>query len=234
MRARAHARGFTLLELMIAIAIFALLSLGTYRMLESVLHSDAATRAQEQSLRELARAFWTLERDLAQISPRPVRDAYGDERNAFLGEPAAEDAAVAFELTRSGWRNPSGLPRSQLQRVRWRLAGTTLERVYWVVLDQAIDSQPRVQRVLEGVSALELRFLDQDGVWQNQWPPDPEQKPRRLPQALELKLQHRRYGELSRLLRLPDAPAEEVGQAGEQDQQETPGEEPAPPAEPAS
>lgn len=208
MRARAHARGFTLLELMIAIAIFALLSLGTYRMLESVLRSDEATRAQEQALRELARAFWTLERDLAQISPRPIRDAYGDERGAFLGELEAEDGSAAFELTRSGWRNPTGLPRSQLQRVRWRLAGTSLERVYWVVLDQAVDSQPRVQRVLDGVIALELRFLDKDGVWQSQWPPDPEQQPRRLPQALELKLQHRRYGELTRLLRLPDAPAE--------------------------
>jgi len=217
-----HARGFTLLELMIAIAIFALLSLATYRMLESVMRTDAATRTQEQALREVARAFWSLERDLAQISPRPIRDPYGDQRGAFLGEIDAEDGSAAFELTRSGWRNPTGLTRSQLQRVRWRLAGETLERVYWVVLDQAVDSEPRVQKVLEGVTALELRFLDKDGVWQSQWPPDPEQQPRRLPQALELKLQHRRYGELTRLLRLPDAPAEEADIPGGDGDETTP------------
>ncbi|MGH8355671.1 MAG: type II secretion system minor pseudopilin GspJ, partial [Pseudomonas sp.] len=105
----------------------------------------------------------------------------------------------------------------------------SLERVYWVVLDQAVDSQPRVQRVLEGVTALELRFLDKDGQWHNQWPPDPEQQPRRLPQALELKLQHRRYGQLTRLLRLPDAPAEAARQDGAGAEQETPAAQPTEP-----
>ncbi|HCL76939.1 MAG TPA: type II secretion system protein GspJ, partial [Pseudomonas sp.] len=66
--------GFTLLELLIAIALFALLGLGTYRMLEAVLRSDEAVRAQEQVLREIGRAMWALERDLQQATPRPVRD----------------------------------------------------------------------------------------------------------------------------------------------------------------
>lgn len=217
-------RGFTLLELLIAIAIFALLSLGTYRMLESVLHSDEATRSQEQNLRELARAFWALERDLSQVIARPVRDAYGDQRGAFLGEQRTLDGSAAIELTRSGWRNPTGQSRSQLQRVRWRLAGETLERVYWVPLDQAVDSQPRVQKVLEGVTAMELRYLDKENQWQTLWPPEQsggsEQERSRLPQAVEIKLQHRRYGELTRLLRLPDAPAESSAQQGGGGEQE--------------
>lgn len=203
-------KGFTLLELLIAISIFAVLALGTYRMLNSVLRSDEATRAQEQRLRELTRAFAAFERDLLQVSPRPIRDQHGDRRVAFLGEQEAEDGEPALELTRSGWRNPTGQPRSQLQRVRWRLAGDTLERAYWLVLDQAVDSKPRVQRVLEGVQKMQLRYLDKKGVWQPQWPPASagtgEKVLALLPQAVELKLEHTGYGELTRLLRLPDAP----------------------------
>lgn len=215
------ARGFTLLELLIAISIFALLGLGTYRMLDSVLRTDEATRKQEQSLRELMRALWSLERDLQQVIARPIRDSFADPRGAFLGESQALDGSAAFELTRSGWRNPTGVARSQLQRVRWRLAGDSLERVYWVVLDRAVDSEPRVQKVLTEVESLAVRYLDPEGNWQTDWPPlqntqngDDDQLAS-LPQAVELTLEHKRYGTLVRLLRLPDGPAEQVpGQDG--------------------
>lgn len=209
-----HLRGFTLLELMIAIAIFALVGLATYRMFDSVMRSDAVIRSHEQGLRELARGIWTLERDLAQVSPRPIRDAYGDSRPALLS--ANESGAEAsLEFTRSGWRNPVGTERSQLQRVQWRVAGDQLERTYWSVLDQDVDSQPRVQKVLPGVTSLQLRYLNQEGEWLSQWPPQmtggsAEQSLALLPQAVEVRLQHRRYGELIRLLRLPDAPAASV------------------------
>lgn len=229
-------RGFTLLELLIAIAIFAVLALGTYRMLDSVLRTDETTRVQEQRLRELTRAFAAFERDLAQASPRPIRDAHGDRRVAFLGEEEAEDGELALELTRSGWRNPTGLARAQLQRVRWRLVDDRLERVYWVVLDQAVDSEPRVQKVLEGVEELQLRYLDKQGVWHSQWPPLPEGVSAKtlalLPQALELTLEHAGYGELTRLLRLPEGapakaatettePGEEGAEAGTDAQEAT-------------
>ncbi|OVY92993.1 type II secretion system protein GspJ, partial [Pseudomonas aeruginosa] len=79
-------RGFTLLELLIAIAIFALLALATYRMFDSVMQTDQATRVQEQRMRELVRAMGALERDLTQAVERPVRDELGDNRGAFLSE----------------------------------------------------------------------------------------------------------------------------------------------------
>ncbi|MES2817680.1 MAG: type II secretion system minor pseudopilin GspJ [Pseudomonadota bacterium] len=206
--------GFTLLELLIAIAIFALLGLGTYRMLDSVMRTDEATRNQEQVLRELARAIWTLERDVLQAVARPIRDGYGDPRPAFIGESQAADGSAAFELTRSGWRNPTGQARSQLQRVRWRLDGERLERLYWVVLDRAVDSEPRVQKVLNGVTSLQLRYLDEEGAWLDDWPPQQNSDPGEgeaqllMPQALELTLEHARYGSITRLLRLPEGPGE--------------------------
>ena len=215
MPVRRRTAGFTLLELLIAIALFALLGLGTYRMLEAVLRSDQATVEQEQRLRALSRAVWLFERDLQQVSPRPIRDAFGDEANAFIGQTAGEDGAPLLELTRSGWRNPTGLRRANLQRVRWRLAGGRLERLYWVVLDRDLDSAPREQRVLDDVTALELRYLDENGGWHEEWPPfefgrgGTENAAERLPQAVELILEVPRYGRLSRLVRLPDPPSQQ-------------------------
>lgn len=202
-------RGFTLLELLIAIAIFALLALGTYRMLESVLNSDAAVRRHELQLRELTRAIAALDRDLLQIIGRPVRDAYGEPRSALLGGERLQLEKAAIELTRSGWRNPLGAPRSQLQRVRWQLTGSSLQRLYWPVLDQATDSQPQVQKVLDGVTAIRVRFYDPQLGWQENWPPSDdgrseEQSLGRLPQAVEVILTHSHYGELRRFYRLLD------------------------------
>jgi len=205
--------GFTLLELLIAIALFALLGLATYRMLESVLRSDEVVRAQEIQLRQLSRAVWRLEQDLIQAVPRPVRDGYGDEQNAFIGQLAGAAGGASLELTRSGWRNPTGMRRANLQRVRWQLAGDTLERLYWVVLDRDLDSEPRVQKVLDDVSALRVRYLDTNGSWQEEWPPfefgrgDPDEQARRMPVAVEVSFDHQRYGTITRLLRLPDGPA---------------------------
>ena len=205
--------GFTLLELLIAIALFALLGLATYRMLESVLRSDEVVRAQEIQLRQLSRAVWRLEQDLIQAVPRPVRDGYGDEQNAFIGQLAGAAGGASLELTRSGWRDPTGMRRANLQRVRWQLAGDTLERLYWVVLDRDLDSEPRVQKVLDDVSALRIRYLDANGDWQEEWPPfefgrgDPDEQARRMPVAVEVSFDHQRYGTITRLLRLPDGPA---------------------------
>lgn len=217
-----RARGFTLLELLIAIALFALLGLAAYRMLTSVLRTDSVTRNHEVQLRELVRAVAAFERDLLQVSVRPVRDPFGDPRPALLGE---EGAAAAVELSRAGWRNPLGLARAEVQRVRWQLSGEQWQRRYWNVLDQAQDSQPQVQQALDGVTGMRVRYLDGDGSWLDHWPPSGisgEAQLSALPQAVELVLEHRRYGELRRVLRLPDVRPEGVAQASEAQPPEEP------------
>lgn len=223
------ARGFTLLELLIAIAIFALLGLGTYRMLDSVLQTDKTTRAHEAQLRELVRAMAAFERDLLQVLPRPARDSFGEPRAALVGEDGDNDA---LELTRNGWRNPLAQARASLQRVRWQRSGEQWQRLYWTVLDQAQDSQPQVQRALEGVIGLQLRYQDGKSVWHDAWPPEQsssEEALVTLPQAIELVMQHRRYGELRRLLRLPDVLPERLQQAPQNPENPA---EPVPEAEP--
>lgn len=225
-------RGFTLLELLIAIAIFALLALATYRMFDSVMQTDQATRVQEQRMRELVRAMGALERDLTQAVERPVRDELGDNRGAFLSE-GENDQIVEF--TRGGWRNPLGQARSRLQRVRWSLSGETLERRYWLVLDRAQDSKPRVQQVLDGVTALSWRFLDKEHNWQGHWPTNEgseEERLESLPLAVEMTLEHRHYGKLVRVWRLLDPPLKQdqpQGQPGGENGENGEGGVPQPP-----
>ncbi len=199
-------RGFTLLEVLIAIAIFALLAMATYRMLDSVLQTDRGQREQELRLRELTRAMAAFERDLLQVRLRPVRDTLGDPLPAMTGISSQD---TVLEFTRSGWRNPLGQSRSTLQRVRWQREGEHWQRAYWTVLDQAQGSEPRLQQVLDGVTRFELNFLDGEGRWLKDWPPansDSSEAMLQIPRAVELIIEQRRYGEIRRLWRLPEMP----------------------------
>ena len=188
--------GFTLIELLVALAIFAVLSLLAYGGLASVLDGSDLASARAVRLGELQRAVTRLADDLAQASARPVRDAFGDPQPALL---ASSDA---LELTRGGWRNPTGQARSSLQRVGYALEERTLVRRVWPVLDRAPDSLPLEQRLLTGVSDFSLRFRgDRAGRWESAWPPDGAGLDEaRLPLAVEVALELEGFGRITRLV----------------------------------
>ncbi len=160
-------RGFTLLELLIAISIFAMIGLGSYQVLASVLQAQAMTGAASDTLGRMQRTYLRLSQDFRQILDRPVRDNYGETLpNLFVPERGYD-----LEFTRTGWRNPLRRPRSELQRVAFELEGEVLLRHYWSVLDRAQDSEPATQVVLEQVEYFRLRLLDAAGNWHTSWPP---------------------------------------------------------------
>ena len=192
-------RGFTLIELLVALAIFAVLSLLAYGGLASVLDGSALAGAHSGRLGTLQRTVTRLVDDLAQAGQRPVRDAFGEPLPA-LG--AGVGSTPALELTRGGWRNPTGQPRSSLQRIGYDLVDRTLVRRVWPVLDRAPDSTPLEQRLLDGVTAFELRFRgDRQGRWESAWPPaDAPPGHPGLPLAVELALEVEGFGRITRLV----------------------------------
>ena len=194
---RQRAGGFTLLEVLVAVAIFALVGIASHRLLLSAVRVDAQTRGQEQQLRQLVRAMTTLERDIEQALERPVLGNEGTREPAFWSEPDGQ----GLQWTRGGWNNPLNATRAQLQRVRWHYNGEALTRDYWTVLDRADDSQAQVQVVLEHISAVQWRFLDRRGEWREQWQGNDAQA---LPRAVEIRIEHARFGALRRVLLLPD------------------------------
>jgi general secretion pathway protein J len=74
------------------------------------------------------------------------------------------------DLTRAGWSNTAGQQRSTLQRVSYALVGDVLKRSYQTNLDTVQGNKPVVQDLLTGVKGVQLRYLDGNQAWQNQWP----------------------------------------------------------------
>lgn len=184
-------RGFTLLELMIVLGIFAVLAVMAYGGLASVMKSREHIAESLARTVALQKAYLALRNDLQQLRARPVREGFGEKLGALVMQ---RDGAVEF--TRSGWRNPLTQPRSALQRVSWRLDPKEhqLMRGYWRVLDRAPDSRLQETAVLDQVEGADWRFMDKDLEWHAQWPaasangaPSTDAPPRAVELTLHLK-----------------------------------------------
>jgi general secretion pathway protein J len=165
-----RARGLTLVELLVAIAIFGVLCGFAYRALTVVLESRGRLEQENRKWREIALFFTRLEQDLAASALRPVRDANGSISPALVGNPAPKGAADgAVVLTRTGFAADPGAIEPP-RRIGYRLRGGVVEMLYWNGLDVAPQSEPRAVAVLSNVSALDLRYLDRRGQWHVAWP----------------------------------------------------------------
>ncbi|HKJ76969.1 MAG TPA: type II secretion system minor pseudopilin GspJ [Gammaproteobacteria bacterium] len=193
------ARGFTLLELVVAVAVFGLLAAMAYGGLSAVLEARATTEAHSERLAALQRTWSLLESDLYSIVARPVRDGYGDPLPPLA---AGLETGTAVAFSRLTW-GVAGPVRSRVQRVGYRLEDGALVRLVWPVADRAPDTRAQTMRLLPGVERATLRLLGPEGRWQETWPP--AGSPRALPRALELTLEVEGWGELSRLFVLPAA-----------------------------
>lgn len=207
-RGTGESAGFTLIELLVALAVFAILALLAYGGLSGMLNTRALSDERADALRELQLAYRTVERDIEEWVPREVRDEYGQAKPALI---AGSEIGAALELTRGGWRNPAEQPRSTLQRVAYAVQDEKLLRSTWLNLDRPADAQPDEQTLIEGVSELRLRFLDESDAWQERWPPAAQAlteqgtpAPVAVPRAVEMVLVTERWGELRWLFRFPD------------------------------
>lgn len=163
-------RGVTLIELLVAIAIFGVLSAVAYRALAVVLESRDRVEQEERKWRELGLLFARLEQDVAAVAPRPIRDANSRIVPAFVGNRASSNGAEGGMLfTRTGFAADAevvGPPR----RVGYRLRGGAIELLAWDALDQGPRAEPLVTALLRNVTSMDLRYLDGRGEWHAAWP----------------------------------------------------------------
>ena len=185
-------RGLTLLEVLVAVAIFAGMYVAAQIFFNSALDGRGNLERNAAELESMQRTLLMLTQDVEQMVARPVRDAFGDHQPAVRGDDAY------MELTRLGWANPFDLrQRSQMQRVAWLLDDGRLIRRYWPTEDTDVGVEPRDVVLLEGVESFTVRFLDQtaDGRWQwlEFWPDvELSQVPplfQRLPRSIEVDIQ---------------------------------------------
>lgn len=193
----ARQAGFTLLELIVVMAIFAIFSLMAYGGLDTVLNTRRDIELAHENLSGYQRAFVKLRNDFQMASTRPIRDGFGDAAAALqLNESGY------IEFTRGGWRNPLLQPRAMLERVAYRLENGALVRLGWRVLDRAQDSQPVQTELLKGVEELRWRVLDDQREWTERWPEDTSsgsdsQADAPLPRGVELRILTKDLGELT-------------------------------------
>jgi len=163
-----RARGFTLLELIVVIAIFGVMSAMAYGGLSSVLKTRVHVEQTLERTGEYQKAYMRLRNDFQEVHARTIRDAFGTEQPAFIG-----DSYAHVSMTRGGWRNPLSQPRASLERVTYYLDTDkkALIRRSFRVLDQAQDSKPVEVTLLSGVTELSWRYFDQSRQWQTTWPP---------------------------------------------------------------
>lgn len=189
------ARGFTLIEVLIAVTVFAVLAGAVYFSLNAL--SDAAFTQRQRSaeLAELQRGLVRLDADLRQLASRPVRAVDGELRPALAG------AAFRLEGTRAGWANPQQQRRSELQRFGWAINSDGLVRASWPVTDAVGGLAPVQELVVAEVEALEFAYLGTAGQWLDNWPEDAD--PGALPRAVRYRLDSARFGNIERIIVLP-------------------------------
>ena len=219
---RHGAAGFTLVEILVALLILAIMAGLGYSTYRAARISAERTEDSLKRSREIEFGMRIIVADFAQLVPRPVRDILGQSRlPALRGTPGAGSVTVTsaslgansssssssglsfnsgatptpgmsfnsgssssssfgsttdpntvsmVDLTRAGWSNTAGQQRSTLQRVSYALVGDVLKRSYQVNLDTVQGNKPIVQDLLTGVKGVQLRYLDSNQAWQNQWP----------------------------------------------------------------
>jgi len=193
--------GFTLLELLVSLSIFALIGVMAYGGLQTVMTQQNSTAESSQRLADLQKAYRIMRRDLEQIVVRKIRNEYGDTIDELVGGRGF----TGVEFSRAGHPNPAGFLRSDLQRVAYVPDQDVLLRQTWRVLDRAQDSSPDEQVLVEGISNFSMRFLDASNEWLETWPPalGSSAATGGLPRAVEVELELDSMGIINWRFRLP-------------------------------
>jgi general secretion pathway protein J len=201
MTPRSAQRGFTLLEIIVATVILAVMGLMAYRAVSEAQVAVTNAEGHMDRLRKTQQAVQLLVTDFRTLAPRPVRETIGDgSRAALLRDP---NAISIVELSHAGWPNGAGTPRGTVQRVIYRLEEGKLIREHWTVADPTLSTPPVKLELLDHVERVEVRYMNSSREWIEQWPPFGNTQDfgfSMRPLAVEITLVLLEYGELRRLV----------------------------------
>ncbi len=193
--------GFTLVELLVAVAILAIIGVMAFVGLNRVIDQQQLARQRTERWQDIQLAMRLIVQDLAQLHPRPTREELGESyQPTLLADPSAQ---FALEFSRGGWANPGGLMRGTVLRVAYDWEDDKLVRWHWSVMDRTLSTPPVRAEILDRVTNVEVRFLDTAGEWHLEWPPLDQRGPQSLiarPRAVEFALELDDFGRVSRLV----------------------------------
>jgi general secretion pathway protein J len=208
MRRTAGMRGFTLVELLVAMFVAAVMFAMGYGAINQALKDREGLATRQERLFEVQSAMRVMAQDFVQLADRPVREPVGDGWQPALAATGQGPAMVTF--TRSGWANPAGLQRPALQRVAYVFDQGKLVREHWPVLDATLAATPIRRELLTKVKSVTLRYMDVAAAWREQWPPQsPVNAPsqdmrlRQRPIAVEVTIELEDWGRVNRIFEVP-------------------------------
>jgi len=187
-------QGFTLLEIIIAMAIFSMISLASFSIFDTVIRGDEASKTHADRLYKLQRTFMIIERDVLQIARRTVRI---DGEAPLIGYIHTDQTALSSDteilgFVRSGWRNPGLLlPRGDMQSVAYRLQDNVLERLHYNFVDAVVGQKPTTRKLIDHIKELKFEFYYGD-KWQD------EIQKELLPLAIAIELDVEDFGSVRR------------------------------------
>lgn len=184
---RSAEHGFTLIELMVALMIFAMLSAAGVMLLSGAVRAQGQVAAKLDDLASVQRASALLTADLAQAVPRISRLESGLLAPAFFARGGGGGPALQF--VRTGRSNVEGEPRPSLQKLEYTLVDGRLERRAYPLVDGSAAGAPSI--VIEGITGMTLRFRGEDGGWRDDWQ---STDPTALPRAVEMTLARQGQG----------------------------------------
>jgi general secretion pathway protein J len=211
MRTRASQRGFTLIELAVAVFITAIMFAIGYGAVNQAVKNREALQQQQDRLVAIQNAVRTIAQDVNQLAMRPIRDPSGNDLLPVLIATGSNNQRL-MELTRTGWANPAGVQRPALQRVVYLFEDNTLRRQYWPVLDPLLSTEPIKKDLCTGVKSVTFRYMDVGRRWRDTWPPATAvntgpngQNPnlRLRPVAIEVTIELNDWGKIVRVLEVP-------------------------------
>jgi general secretion pathway protein J len=191
-------KGFTLLEILIALFIFTIIAVIMTHALHIIFSSQEGTEKRALRLAELQIANLLLSRDIEQAMNRPIINGKNHHESAFQG------ALDKVSLTHGGESNPGSMAlRSTLQRDNYFIEKNSLVREVFPVLDQVQASQSQRRVLLSGILEGHFDYLDSKGIFHNTWPPADETKATALPAAVRITLKLAGWGDFSQLYIIP-------------------------------
>ena len=203
-------RGFTLVEILVAIAIFSLIASASTAVLTNVIAASEQSSQSIERLQSLQRAMMVIERDLLQAVNRAPRIGGVDNNTTVFfggaGEMQSTHDGVSF--VRNGWQNPMWLlPRSNMQGVAYRLnSDNILERLHTLFVDNDLSVDPIVRPLLTGVTDLNIEFMVAINS-RNEISWDESYKGNKVPKGIAIEITTNDFGVIRREFALLDPPA---------------------------